>query len=315
MEELPTYTIYFLLWLAATLLLRRLLSSSGAGNRLPPGPASIPILGHLHLLSPIPHQALHKLSLRHGPLMRLLLGSVPCVVASDADTAKLFLKTHEADFASRPYSAAVHFLTYGSADFSFAPYGPYWKFMKKLCMSELLGGRMLDQLLHVRREEVRRLVERLRRRSGEAVDMGGELLRATNNVISRMAMGRTCTGETAGEAEEVRRLVEEVSELTGKFNLSDYIGLFKHHDVQGFGRRCKKVQERFDAMMNKIIVEKQEKMMRKKTASYDQELLEKDILDRLLEIADEEEAEMKITRENIKAFILVQYSNVLYKHS
>lgn len=314
MQELQTYTIFFLLWLAATLLLRLLFSSSsGAGYRLPPCPASIPILGHLHLLSPIPHQALHKLSLRHGPLMRLLLGSVPCVVASDADTAKLFLKTHDADFASRPYSAAVHYLTYGSADFSFAPYGPYWKFMKKLCMSELLGGRMLDHLLHVRREEVRRLVDGLRWRSGESVDMGGELLRATNNVISRMTMGRTCTGETAGEADEVRRLVEEVSELTGKFNLSDYIGLFKNMDVQGFGRRCKKVQERFDAMMNKIIAEKQEKMMRKKTTSYkegtDEELLEKDILDRLLDIADDEEAEMKITRENIKAFILV-HSNV-----
>lgn len=143
--------------------------------------------------------------------------------------------------------------------------------------------------------------------------MGGELLWATNNVISRMTMGRPCIDETEGEAEEVRRLVEEVSDLTGKFNLSDYIGLFKNMDAQGFGRRCKKVRERFDAMMNKIIAEKQEKMMRKKTASYNQELLQKDILDRLLEIADDEEAEMKITRENIKAFILVR-SNV-YKHS
>lgn len=153
----------------------------------------------------------------------------------------------------------------------------------------------------------------LQRRFGEGVDMGGELLRATNKEISRMTMGRTCIDETEGEAEEVRRLVEEVSELTGKFNLSDYIGLFINMDVQGFGRRCKKVRERFDAMMNKIIAENQEKMMRKKTASYNQELLQKDILDRLLEIADDEEAEMKITRENIKAFILVR-SNV-YKHS
>uniref|UniRef100_A0A0D3G3M7 Uncharacterized protein n=1 Tax=Oryza barthii TaxID=65489 RepID=A0A0D3G3M7_9ORYZ len=44
--------------------------------RLPPSPFGLPILGHLHLLTPLPHQALHRLAARHGPLLYLRLGSI-----------------------------------------------------------------------------------------------------------------------------------------------------------------------------------------------------------------------------------------------
>lgn len=72
--------------------------------------------------------------------------------------AKEFLKTHEASWSDRPHTEAAAYLAYGSQDFSFAPYGPYWKFVKKLCMSELLGGRTLDLLQPIRRYEIESLV-------------------------------------------------------------------------------------------------------------------------------------------------------------
>jgi hypothetical protein len=51
--------------------------------------------------------------------------------------------------------ANIDNLTYGLVDFTMAPYGPYWKFIKKLCMTELLGGRTLEQHLPVRSEEIK----------------------------------------------------------------------------------------------------------------------------------------------------------------
>ncbi|CAL9109584.1 unnamed protein product [Musa acuminata var. zebrina] len=182
--------------------------------RLPPSPFGLPIIGHLHLLAPIPHQALHKLSTRHGPLIHLRLGSVRCVVASSAATAKELLRTHDLSFSDRPPSKAVSYLTYGLSDFSFAPYGAYWRFMKKLCSQER-----------------------------RAIDVGGELIRFTNNVISRMTMSRRCSG-SEGESGE---------------NL----------DLQGFDRR-----------------------------------LEDDLLDMLIDISEDASAEARLTRDNIKAFIL-----------
>ncbi|KAA8517014.1 hypothetical protein F0562_017168 [Nyssa sinensis] len=303
MADFQGYIILFLVWLISTILLR-VLFKNPAMSRLPPSPLALPIIGHLHLLAPIPHQALHKLSKRHGPLIHFFLGSIPCVAASSAEMAKEFLKTHEISFSNRPQLAVVKYLTYGSQDFSFAPYGPYWKFMKKLCMSELLGGRTLDLLLPVRGDEIKRFIESLLKKAnaGEAVNVGGELARVTNNVISRMIMSERCS-ENENDAGEVRKLVQETTELTGKFNLSDSIWFCKNLDLQGFGKRLKDVRDRFDEMMERIIKEHQEARMRKKKIGDGGDAV-KDVLDILLDISEDESSEIKLTKENIKAFIL-----------
>ncbi|KAJ6381010.1 hypothetical protein OIU77_029832 [Salix suchowensis] len=303
MADFQGYIILFLIWLVSTILVRAILNKKRAKPHLPPSPFALPIIGHLHLLAPIPHQALHKLSTRYGPLIHIFLGSVPCVVASTPETAKEFLKTHETSFCDRPMSSAVDFLTYGSADFSFAPYGPYWKFLKKICMTELLGGRMLDQLLPVRHEEIRQFLQFLLKKANarESINVGSQLMRLTNNVISRMTMNQRCS-DNVDEADEVRKLVQDVAELTGKFNLSDFIWFCKNLDLQGFGKRLKEVHKKFDAMMERIIKEHEEvRKIKKETGEGDSV---KDLLDILLDISEDDSSEMKLTRENIKAFIL-----------
>lgn len=303
----------FLVWLSSTLFLKYVIfRKKTTRQNLPPSPFGLPIIGHLHLLSPIPHQALHKLSNRYGPLIHIKLGSVPCVVVSSPEIAKQVLKTHENSFLNRPQTAVVDYLTYGSQDFSFAPYGVYWKFMKKICMSELLGGRTLDMLLPVRRDEIKCFVELLlqKAKDGVAVDIEAELLRASNNVISRMLMSERCS-ENEEEAGSMRKLVQEIAELTGKFNLSDYIWFCKNLDLQGFGKRTKDVHRRFDEMMERIINEHQETRRRRNSLSKGGagELV-KDLLDILLDIAEDQDSELTLTRENIKAFILVSFSSV-----
>ncbi|XP_031102608.1 cytochrome P450 93A2-like [Ipomoea triloba] len=303
MTEFQEFIFPLLSCLILTILLG-VLFRKRTNSRLPPSPLAFPIIGHLHLLAPIPHQALYNLSNRYGPLMQIWLGSVPCVVASSPEMAKEFLKTHEYSFSDRPTSAAVDYLTYGSQDFSFAPYGPYWKFMKKLCMSELLGGRTLDLLLPVRRDEIRRFMALLshKAKAGEQVDVGAELLRVTNNVISRMLMSVRCC-EDEDEAGSVRMLVKETAELTGKFNLSDFIWFCKNLDLQGLRKRLKDVHERFDGMMEKIIHDHIEAKRRRQQNNSGDEAV-RDLLDILLDIAEDESSEMQLTRENIKAFAL-----------
>ncbi|KAJ9184725.1 hypothetical protein P3X46_004424 [Hevea brasiliensis] len=302
MADFQEYVILLLIWLVSMIVIRVILNKIRPTAHLPPSPPALPIIGHLHLLAPIPHQALHKLSTKYGPLIHIFLGSVPCVVASSPEMAKEFLKTHETSFCDRPKMFAVDYLTYGSADFSFAPYGPYWKFMKKICVSELLGGRMLDQLLPVRHEEIRRFLHLMLKKAnaGESVDVGKQLIRATNNVISRMTMSQRCS-DGEDEADEVRKLTQETAELTGKFNLSDFIWFCKNLDLQGFNRRLKEVHDKFDKMMERIIGEHQEARKIKKETGGDSM---KDLLEILLDISEDANSEMKLTRENIKAFIL-----------
>lgn len=199
----------------------------------------------------------------------------------------------------------VDYLTYGSADFTMTPYGPYWKFMKKLCMSELLGGRTLELHLPLRREERKRFLQSMLRRAekGEEVDVGAALISLTNNIISRMALKQRCS-EDEDEAHEVRKLVKDMCELAGRFNASDMIWFCKNLDLQGYGKKLKHVRDGYDKMMEKIMKEHEEARKQRKENGGDDGYV-KDLLDILLDIYEDQSSEIKLTRENIKAFIMV----------
>lgn len=299
------YLLPLALCLLSSLLIRTLLAKTQTKARLPPSPRSLPVIGHLHLLAPIPHQALHKISTSLGPLFLIYIGSNPCVVASSPETAQEILKTNESSFLSRPKMSNADYLTYGSSDFTFAPYGPYWKFIKKLCMTRLLGGPTLDHLLPVRSEEKGRFLKGIFEKAAakQAVNVGVELVKLTNNVISRMALSRRCSDDEDG-ADKVRTLIKEMCELAGKFNLSEAIWFCKNLDLQGFGKRLKDVRERYDEMMERIIREHRE--ARDKGGER-----VKDLLDILLDIYEDENSEIRLTRENMKAFIMVNQNHPL----
>ncbi|KAI9122005.1 hypothetical protein K1719_006694 [Acacia pycnantha] len=304
-SNFPGYIQLFFIWLLSTILVGRILKTKQRKARRPPTPLALPIIGHLHLLSPLPHRDFYNLSLRYGPIIHLLLGSQSCVVVSTAEAAEQFLKTHELSFSNRPTrTVAVKHLTYEFQDFLFAPHGPYWKFMKKLCMSELLGGRMLDQFVSVREQETKRFLTNLLKKGkvgGEAVDVGAELMMLSNNIISRMTLSRT-SSQNEDEADVVRKVVIDAAELSGKFNISDFISFCKIFDLQGFNKRLKEVRERFDTLMERIIEEHQEERRKNKEMGARGDKV-RNILDVLLDIYEDEKSEMKLTKENIKAFI------------
>ncbi|KAL1808042.1 hypothetical protein ACET3Z_025032 [Daucus carota] len=306
MADIQGWLLLFFILLISTIILRVILKTRGSSS-LPPGPFRLPIIGHLHLLAPIPHQALHKLSLKYGPLFHISLGSNPCVVISSPEMAKEFLKTHEASLSDRPKTVASVHLSYGSQDFMFAPYGPYWKFVKKLFMSELLGGQTLDLLQTVRRYEIQSMINVMLKKSlaGETVNVGGQLTTLTNNVISSMVMRKR--SESEEEAGEVRTLIKEIFDIAGIFNLSDYIWFCKNLDLQGVKKRLVDVRGRYDRMMERIIEEHRDMRMRK-TENSDAEYAPKDFLDLLLDMHEDDSLEIKLSIDKIKAIVLDMFT-------
>ncbi|XP_061348423.1 3,9-dihydroxypterocarpan 6A-monooxygenase-like [Gastrolobium bilobum] len=306
MAEFQDYVQLFFVWLVSTILVRAIFTRNQNKGHRPPSPPALPIIGHLHLISKLPYKSFHNLSTRYGPIMQLFLGSVPCIVVSNPEIAKEFLKTHETCFSNRFRSAAVHYLSYGSKGFVFAPYGSYWKFMKKICISELLGGRTLDKLLPLRQQETLRFLRLLQKKgeAGEAVDVGGELLILTNSIISRMTMNQTCS-ENDNDVEDIRKMVMDAAELAGKFNVSDFVWLCKNFDLQGMKKRLKEIHDRFDTMMERVIEEHERERKKRKEEGEGAEF--KDLLEILLEIKEDENTEIVFTGENIKAFILEMF--------
>nr|CAB3504704.1 unnamed protein product [Digitaria exilis] len=83
---------------------------------LPPGPRPWPVISNLNLIGPLPHRSVHELSKLHGPLMSLRFGSLPAVVGSSVDAARLILKTHDLSFIDRPRWAVGQYTGYGYSD-------------------------------------------------------------------------------------------------------------------------------------------------------------------------------------------------------
>ncbi|RDX61067.1 3,9-dihydroxypterocarpan 6A-monooxygenase, partial [Mucuna pruriens] len=304
MADFGDYFVLLLIWLVSVLLLRIILTKSGIKARLPPSPRALPVLGHLHLLTKLPHQAFHNISSRYGPLVFLLFGSKPCVLVSSPEMARQCLKTHETCFLNRPKRTNVDYITYGSSDFVLAPYGPYWRFMKRLCMTELLGGRILQQHLPIRAEEIKLFLENMMEKASlrEEVNIGKELAMLANNIITRMALRRRCC-DVEGEGHQLIELVKEMTELGGKFNLGDMLWFVKKLDLQGFGKRLESVRSRYDVIMERIMKE-HEDARKKKEMSGDGDEAVRDLLDILLDIYADQSSEIRLTRENIKAFIM-----------
>ncbi|XP_076927779.1 cytochrome P450 93A3-like [Bidens hawaiensis] len=292
------YFTLFLMFLFSSVLISNLYKSFRFKSRLPPTPFCLPIIGHLHLLTPIIHQGLHKLSRRHGPVFRLFLGSTPCVVISTPETSKEIFKTHDNAFSDRPCNSIVDYFAYGGKDFVFAPYGSYWKFMKKIITSELLNSATLDHLFPVRRDEINRFIKYLSQKAidGKSVELEGELMKLTSNVISRLFMSKRCSEEEDG-SQDITTIITEEVEIVGKFNLSDHIWFCKNLDLQGFVRKSKDIRRRFDALMETIISD-HEVTIKQDTSEA------KDLLNILLHISEDKSTETKLTRENIKVFIL-----------
>ncbi|KAK9091212.1 hypothetical protein Sjap_024389 [Stephania japonica] len=141
--------------------------------KLPPGPLGFPIIGNLHRLGDLPHRDLQRLSNKYGPIMHLKLGQVPTIVVSTSEVAKLFFKTHDAVFASRPKTQFGNYISYGNKGVAPAQYGPYWRNMRRLCTTELLTNAKIEMFNDVRREELISLVEELKVAANAGAVVGG----------------------------------------------------------------------------------------------------------------------------------------------
>ncbi|KAL3513070.1 hypothetical protein ACH5RR_025787 [Cinchona calisaya] len=226
---------------------------------LPPGPKPWPILGNLPHLGTKPHHSLAALAKTYGPLMHLRLGFVHVVVAASASVAAQFLKTHDANFSSRPPNSGAKHIAYNYQDLVFAPYGPRWRLLRKICSVHLFSAKALDDFHRVRQGEVGILTRALASAGQAPVNLGQLLNVCATNALGRVMLGRRVFGDGSGggdpKADEFKSMVVEMMVLAGAFNLGDFIPVLDLLDLQGIAAKMKKLHARFDAFLNSILDE------------------------------------------------------------
>ncbi|KAH0679511.1 hypothetical protein KY290_021606 [Solanum tuberosum] len=130
-------------------------------QNLPPGPKPWPIIGNLHLVGSVPHKSLHKLAITYGDLMLLKFGTRNVLIVSSPEMTREFLKTNDANWASRPQLAAGKYTAYNYHDMTWAPYGPFWKQARRIYLNEIFNSKRLDSFEYIRVEEMQNLISRL----------------------------------------------------------------------------------------------------------------------------------------------------------
>ncbi|RLN34399.1 flavonoid 3-monooxygenase [Panicum miliaceum] len=309
--ELPPWAPFLGVVLATVMLLKAVLGRRGRrAYNLPPGPKPWPIIGNLDLMGALPHRSIHDLSRKYGPLMQLRFGSFPVVVGSSVDMAKFFLKTHDVVFTDRPKTAAGKYTTYNYRDITWSPYGAYWRQARKMCLTELFSAKRLESYEYIRAAEVRALLRDLHEAasgSGRAVMLKDYLSTVSLNVITRMVLGKKYLDKEVAAAaqgggsvttpEEFKWMLDELFLLNGVLNIGDSIPWLDWMDLQGYIRRMKKLSKMFDRFLEHVVEEHNQRRLREGKS-----FVAKDMVDVLLQIADDPALEVELNRESVKAF-------------
>ncbi|KAF8087384.1 hypothetical protein N665_0588s0051 [Sinapis alba] len=299
MAILLCFVLVSLLTLLTSIFLKKMTNSK---LNLPPSPSSLPIIGNLHHLAGLPHRCFHNLSIKHGPVMLLRLGSVPVVVISSSEAAEAVLKTHDLECCSRPKTVGTGKLSYGFKDINFGPYGEYWREMRKLVVTELFSLKKVQSFSYIREEETDFMVKKVSESALKQshVDLNKTFFSLAASIICRVALGLNF--HESGfviDQERIEELVTEAAEALGSFTFSDFFPgalgrfvdwLFQRH------KKINKVFEDLDAFYQHVIDGHLKPEGRKN----------QDIVSLMLDMIDKQGSEdsFKLSMDNVKAILM-----------
>ena len=231
--------------------------------------------------------------------MFLQLGSIPTLVVSSSDMAKEIFKNRDLVFSGRPILYAANRIGYNGSAMAFAPYGEYWKEIRKIVILELLSSRRVQSFQAVRFEEVKLLLHSIALSCGP-VNLSELTLSLTNNVICRIAFGKRYEGAEGNDASKFYEMVRETQELLGGFCLIDFFPrLGWLNKFNGLESRLEKNFKELDNFYDKVIKEHVDDYDETLGVEYE------DLVDVLLRVQKDQNQAIAISDDQIKGVITV----------
>lgn len=262
---------------------------------LPPGPRGLPLVGYLPFLGSNLHHSFKELASLYGPIFKLRLGTKDCIVITSPSLVKEVVRDQDVVFANRGHIIAAESLLFGTLDIGFSNYGSEWRKMRKIFASEMLSNSSLDASYYLRKQQIKKMISETYKKTGQLIDIG-ELV-FFNLVCSMMSMiwGDTLIGDESSVINsEFRAIVNELMELLGAPNVSDFFPLLARFDLQGIERRMKIISRRNEEIFDKAI----------SRHNMGENIQCRDFLGYLLKLTKSEDPTRSLTLPQVKAMLM-----------
>ncbi|KAF5958204.1 hypothetical protein HYC85_005429 [Camellia sinensis] len=281
--EILSIVFYLLLTLTLLQTLLSLARGSRTCQKLPPGPATLPVIGNILKLGHKPHESLAELAKTHGPIMSLKLGQLTTIVVSSSTMAKQILQKQDLAFSTRSIPDSLHAHDHNHYSVAWLPVADRWRSLRKIMTSNIFSGNRLDANQYLRRQKVEELISYVGKccQEGVAVDIGRVAFTTSLNLLSNTVFSMDLADPSLDSAKEFKDLVSNIMEEAGKPNLVDYFPVLAKIDPQGIRGRMKVHFAKILQLFGRLIDERLELRKLRKTSE------ENDVLDILLDIIEQ----------------------------
>ncbi|KAK9290073.1 hypothetical protein L1049_008237 [Liquidambar formosana] len=296
--------------LSATLfLLQNRRKSTGSTKRRPPGPPGWPVFGNMFDLGTTPHQTLYRLYPKYGPVLWLQLGTIKTMVIQSPKAAAELFKNHDLAFSDRKCPDALTALNYYQGSMAIGRYGAYWRVIRRVCSTELLVNKRINEMAPLRRKWVDNMIRWIEEDATAACARGESgvvniphfLFLMAFNLVGNIMLSRDLLELKSKEGPEFFDAMDKFIKWVSKPNVVDFFPFLKWLDPQGIGKNMERDMGRAMSIVSRYVKERvQERQFGKEKG--------KDFLDVLLEYeGDGKEGPDKISDENIIIIILEMF--------
>ncbi|XP_026380213.1 cytochrome P450 71A1-like isoform X2 [Papaver somniferum] len=212
--------------------------------------------------------------------------------------ATQIVKTHDLVFANRFSTKVAKVIFCGVNDIALAPYGEYWRKVRKFCVLELLSIKRVQSFKFVREEEVDKLIEKITcsSRQRETINLTEMLFSMLNNIIFRCSLGDNFKKDYTDRFVE---LTKKADTLLASFSFEDLFPWLHWMDtLTGLTGKLRRISHELDIFFNQVI---DDHLLSRSHVDHDKHD-KRNFIDLLLDHADQNN--LDLTRDNIKGIIL-----------
>ncbi|XP_010469468.1 PREDICTED: cytochrome P450 71A20-like [Camelina sativa] len=165
---------------------------------------------------------------------------------------------------------------------------------QSICVMNLLSNKTVRSFGNIREEEINVMIRKLEKASSSSspVNLSEILMTLTNDVMTRVVLGRKYSSEEGGK--NSKNIVRRLMELMGAFPIGEYIPSLAWIDkIRGFDKKVETVKNEIRSFLEKVVEE-----------HVDAEENRSDFTDMLLSIQKDKTTPIKLDRTALKNLLL-----------